>query len=172
MQDTAVYTFDDVLAANRDYARDFAFGHVPAPAARGLALLTCMDSRLDPLRALGLTIGDFKMLRNAGGRLTDDMRSDLVLASHLLGVHRVLVMPHTRCAMSSGTDEDVAERIRTGSGIDPGSRRWHTIADQRARLDRDVVALRADPHLHPDVVVGGAVYDVDTGLIELVIPPA
>ena len=162
--------FDDVLEANRAYAADFPHRGVPAPAARGLAVLTCMDSRIDPLRALGLQVGDVKMLRNAGGRLTDDMANDLVLASHLLAVRRILLMPHTSCAMASSTDAQVTAAVREGSGLDAGDRVWQTIPDQRARLAADVARLRAEPLLKPGTVVAGAVYDVDTGLVEVVEP--
>lgn len=162
--------FDDVLRANQAFAADFAYRGMPAPAARGLAVLTCMDSRLDPLRALGLAVGDFKMLRNSGGRLTDDMCSDLVLTTHVLGVERILLMPHTKCAMSSNTDEQVSAQVRAGSGLDATGVAWHTISDQMGRLARDVATLRAAPLLKPGTVVAGAVYDVDTGLVEIVIP--
>ncbi len=162
-------TFEDILSANREYGKDFPHRGVTAPAARGLAVLTCMDSRIDPLRALGLDVGDFKMLRNAGGRLTGDMENDLVLASHLLNVRRVLIMPHTLCAMTLSTDEQVSEAIET-SGLDVRGRVWNTIPDQRARLRHDVLRLRQVPGLHADTVVAGAIYDVDTGLVEIVVP--
>lgn len=162
--------FEDLLAANRAYAEDFAFAGVTAPASRGLAVLTCMDSRLDPLRALGLAVGDFKMLRNAGGRLTDEMRQDIVLATHLLGVNRVLIMPHTKCAMALSTDAEITARILAETGLDAGSRAWHTVPDQLARLKADVETLRADPLLKPGTVVAGCRYDVDTGLVEILVP--
>ena len=165
-----VSAFDDVLSANAAYAEDFPHAGATAPASRGLAVLTCMDSRIDPLRALGLEVGDFKMLRNAGGRLTDDMRSDLVLASHLLNVKRVLIMPHTRCAMASNTDADVSAAILSQAGLDAGDHAWHTVPDQLTRLGSDVDALRADPLLNPGTVVSGAIYDVETGRIQIVVP--
>lgn len=163
-------TFDDVLAANQKYARGFAHAQVSAPPARGLAVLTCMDSRIDPLAALGLSVGDVKVVRNGGGQLTDEMRTDLVLVSHLLNVQRVLIMPHTQCAMSSSTDEQVNATIGASLGRDAGSRVWRMVSDQRARLQRDVLALRADPLLRPGTVVAGAIYDVETGRVDIVIP--
>lgn len=162
--------FDDLLAANAAYAAQFTGGSLTAPAARELAVLTCMDSRIDPLRALGLQIGDFKMLRNAGGRLTADMQQDLVLASHLLNVRRVLIMPHTKCAMTSAGNADITARILADSGLDAGERDWQTIPDQLGRLKTDVETLRADPLLFPGTVVSGAIYDVETGTIEIVFP--
>ncbi len=162
--------FDDILAANRRYGEDFPHRGVPAPAARGLGVLTCMDSRIDPLRALGLKVGDFKMLRNAGGRLTADMESDVVLASHLLNVRRVLIMPHTLCAMTLSTDAEVSAAIEASAGVDTSGQAWGTDPDQRTRLRHDVLRLRQAPALHPDTVVAGAIYDVDTGLVEIVVP--
>lgn len=170
MTTTADDAFEDILSANREYGRDFPHRGVTAPAARGLAVLTCMDSRIDPLRALGLAVGDFKMLRNGGGRLTADMETDLVLASHLLNVRRVLIMPHTLCAMSLSNDVEVSEAIQASSGLDTAGRAWGTIPDQRARLHYDVLRLRQAQGLAPGVVVAGAIYDVDTGLVEIVVP--
>src|SRR5687768_1197660 len=91
--------FDDVLTANAAYAGSFRNEGLPATAAKGLAILTCMDSRIDPLGMLGLRPGDAKILRNAGARVTDDVLRTLVLAHHLLGVDRAMVIAHTRCRM-------------------------------------------------------------------------
>ena len=93
--------FDDVLAANEDYVRTFTLAGLQPVAARGLALVTCMDSRIEPLEMLGLKPGDAKILRNAGARVTDDTLRTLVLAVYLLGVNRVIVLPHTGCKMAS-----------------------------------------------------------------------
>ena len=162
--------FDDVLAANDEYAKTFPWKGVPAPAARGLAVLSCMDSRIDPMRLLGLTVGDFKMLRNAGGRLTTDMRHDLALASHLLGIRRVLLMPHTKCAMASTTDAQISEVVLRDSGVHTAGRSWGTTSDQIGRLKTDVARLAGDASLKPGTVVAGALYDVDTGLVSIVVP--
>ena len=90
-------TFADVLAANETYADDFPLPGLPAHAAKGLAVLTCIDSRIEPLAMLGLVPGDAKILRNAGARVTDDVLRTLVLASYLLGVDRAMVIAHTDC---------------------------------------------------------------------------
>src|SRR5581483_4281305 len=92
--------FADLLAANELYAESFGSPRLPARAAKGLAILTCMDSRIDPLAMLGLRPGDAKILRNAGARVTDDVLRTLVLASCLLGVHRAMVIAHTDCRMA------------------------------------------------------------------------
>src|SRR5690606_41676244 len=113
--------FDDVLAANEDYVRSFDLAGLQPVAARGLALVTCMDSRIEPLDMLGLKPGDAKILRNAGARVTDDTLRTLVLAVYLLGVNRVIVLPHTRCKMASGSGaaaahETIAARTRADAG--------------------------------------------------------
>src|SRR6059058_5639675 len=98
-------TFADVLAANAEYARRFRLQGVPAMAARGLAVVTCMDSRIEPLAMLGLAPGDAKILRNAGARVTDDVLRTLVLASYLLGVSRAMVIAHTNCSMATESED-------------------------------------------------------------------
>src|SRR3954451_21824202 len=103
----SVTDFDDVLEANEAYVAGFQLAGLQARAARGLAVLTCMDSRIEPLAMLGLGPGDAKILRNAGARVTDDVLRTLVLASYLLGVDRVMVIAHTDCRMTAGAEEDV-----------------------------------------------------------------
>ncbi|HSL65209.1 MAG TPA: carbonic anhydrase, partial [Gaiellaceae bacterium] len=95
--------FADVLAANEAYARDFRLAALHGRAAKGLALLTCMDSRVEPLSMLGLLPGDAKIFRNAGARVTEDVLRTLVLATSLLGVDRVMVVAHTDCRMAGGS---------------------------------------------------------------------
>src|SRR3954451_24104577 len=113
--------FDDVLTANATYSEQFVDPGRPGKAARGLAVVTCMDSRISPLEMLGLTNGDAKILRNAGARVTEDVLRTLVLAGHLLGVDRVMVVAHTDCRMSSVTDAEVHAAIAETAGIDTRS---------------------------------------------------
>ena len=160
--------FDDVLASNETYAAAFVDTGMPGQAAKGLAVVTCMDSRIDPLRMLGLTYGDAKIMRNAGGRVTDDVLRTLVLANHLLGVDRVLVVEHTNCKMASATDEQVHETIQAETGIDTRSLEFHTMSDQLASIAHDVQRVRSSPYLR-GVTVGGFVYDVTTGLLKEVV---
>src|ERR1700753_1880511 len=125
------------MAANADFATFFELAPLPATAARGLAVVTCMDSRIDPLSLLGLKKGDAKILRNAGARVTDDVLRTLVLAVHLLEVRRVIVSAHTDCRMSKVTDEQVYADIMKTSGLDTRSLDFGTISDQRAVLTKD-----------------------------------
>ena len=155
--------FDDVLAANRDYAAHFALGGLAPRAGKGLAVVTCMDSRIEPLAMLGLRPGDAKILRNAGARVTDDVLRTLVLAVHLLGVTRVLVVPHTGCRMAQSSDDDVHELILATAGVDTRSLDFRTTPDQVASLREDLTRISAHPMLPPDLAVGGCLYDVETG---------
>jgi carbonic anhydrase len=157
-------TFLDVLEANTAYASDFRLAGLKARAARGLAVLTCMDSRIEPLAMLGLQPGDAKILRNAGARVTDDVLRTLVLASYLLGVDRVMVIAHTDCRMAAGNEDDVHEAIEEAGGPDTRSLSFLVTDDQRATLAADVQRVRSWPYL-TRLRVGGFVYDVDTGRI-------
>jgi carbonic anhydrase len=128
-----------------------------------------MDSRIDPLRMLGLKTGDAKIFRNPGGRVTDQALEALVLGVHLLNVNRILVVPHTRCAMSSSTLEEVRERVGASAGQDASWQTFSMVTDQEAALRDDLHKLRAHPLIPDTVAVGGFVYDVDTGLLNQVV---
>ncbi|WP_432489289.1 beta-class carbonic anhydrase [Kineococcus sp. SYSU DK018] len=160
--------FGDVLSANAEYARTFVDHGRPGVAGRGLAVLTCMDSRISPLEMLGLTPGDAKILRNAGARVTDDVLRTLVLATYLLGVERVLVLAHTDCGMTKNTDADVHAKV-LAQGVDSRSIDFRTIADQEATLVHDVQRIRSWPFLPPRMPVAGGVYDVRSGRIRVVV---
>jgi carbonic anhydrase len=155
--------FADVLAGNDDYAARFALSGLEPVAAAGLAVVTCMDSRIEPLDMLGLKPGDAKIMRNAGARVTTDVLRTLALATHLLGVTRIMVVAHTRCKMASATADEVVTAIEQSTGIDVRSLDFQLIADQEATLVEDVQKIRSWPYLPPGVPVGGFRYDVDTG---------
>ncbi|HZS29992.1 MAG TPA: carbonic anhydrase [Gaiellaceae bacterium] len=133
--------FDDVLAANEEYARGFGLRGLTGRAAKGLAVLTCMDSRIEPLTMLGLAPGDAKILRNAGARVDDGVIAALALAAERLDVTRVMVVAHTDCAA-----------VRTG---------------REEILREDVERIRSAPEL-AGVEAGGFVYDVETGRLNRV----
>src|SRR4051812_43463228 len=159
--------FADVVAANATYAQDFSLAGLEPRAARGLAIVTCMDSRIEPLTMLGLNPGDAKILRNAGARVTDDVVRTLVLARYLLGVERVMVVAHTKCRMAGGTEEDVHIAIAAAGGPDTSELSFLVASDQLSELRSDVERASASPYLK-DTVIGGFLYDVDTGLISRV----
>jgi carbonic anhydrase len=158
--------FDDLIKANREFAADFDLGGFDGVAHAGVAIVTCMDSRIDPLRMLGLKQGDAKIFRNPGGRVTIAALEALVLGVHLLGVTRVLVVPHTRCAMASSSEAELRKRVGESAGQDASWQTFHVIEDQLAALAEDVRKVRAHPLIPDSVEVGGFMYDVDTGLLE------
>ena len=163
---SAVGGFDDLLAANRTWAEDFALGGFDGVAHAGVAVVTCMDSRIDPLRMLGLSPGDAKIFRNPGGRVTEAALEALVLGTHLLGVKRVLVVPHTRCAVASNSEDELREKVSASSGKDASWMGFGVIEDQVRTLRADVARVRSHPLIAEDTLVGGFVYDVDSGLLQ------
>ena len=158
--------FEDILSANAQFANGFQHSELTGTALRGLAIITCMDSRISPLAAVGMQAGDAKILRNAGARVTDDVLRTLVLASYLLGVNRVLVMPHTDCRMAIADEAAIHSTIKEQYGIDTSSLEFRTVSDQRAALIEDVARIRSYPLLQKGVSVAGAIYDVSTGQLE------
>ncbi len=161
--------FNELFAANSDFQAGFKSQDLTGFALKGLAIVTCMDSRIEPLKVVGLKAGDAKILRNAGARVTEDVLRTLVLATHLLGVKRVLVMPHTDCRMASGDEDSIHASIMENSGIDTRSIEIRTVKDQIAALKTDVLRIQTFPLLSEDLDVIGAVYDVKTGKLEKII---
>jgi carbonic anhydrase len=162
-------TFEDLLAANREFSTTFDLGGFDGVAHAGIAIVTCMDSRIDPLRMVGLSAGDAKIFRNPGGRVTPQALEALVLGVHLLGVRRILVVPHTRCAMASATEEELRARVAESAGTDASWQRFNVVRDQVDALGRDVAAVRSHPLIGDRAAVGGFIYDVDTGLLRPVL---
>ncbi|RRD47409.1 carbonic anhydrase [Tessaracoccus sp. OH4464_COT-324] len=162
-------SFDDLLAANRRYAESFPHGGFDGIARKGVLMITCMDSRIDPLDVIGLGHGDAKILRSPGGQVSETMLRGAILGVHLLGVQRIMVMPHTKCAMASGTDADLRDLIAEHSGLDTTWINFGASPDQLARLHGDVSRIANHPLLKDRVEVGGFMYDVDTGLLEQLI---
>ncbi len=166
MSTTDATPFDDLLEANRSYAQSFTKGGFDGIAHAGVAVVTCMDSRIDPLLMLGLQHGDAKIFRNPGGRVTDSALEAIVLGVHLLGVRRVVIAPHTRCAMASSSEEELHRRVGESVGADTTWQRFHVVDDQRGALAEDVARVRTHPLVLERAQVGGFLYDVDTGLLE------
>ena len=158
--------FDDLLAANRRFADSFNLSGFDGVAHAGVAVVTCMDSRIDPLGMLGLQPGDAKIFRNPGGRVTAAALEALVLGVHLLGVNRILVVPHTQCAMATNTEQELKDQISESSGQDASWQSFHVIGDQVAALADDVQKVRSHPLIPETVAVGGFMYDVQTGLLD------
>ena len=160
--------FNDLLDANARYAADFRLAELRPQAAKHFALVTCIDSRIEPLTALGLVPGDAKILRNAGGRVTDDVLRSVAIAVAGLGVTRVAVMHHTDCAMATSTEAlraKVAQSARGGVG----DVELHAIEDADVALVADVETLRSSSLVPADLEVAGWRYDVTTGRITTVV---
>ncbi len=178
---------DEVLTSNAEYAADFGDkGTLALPPARGFAILTCMDARLDPAKYAGLAEGDAHVIRNAGGRASDDAIRSLVISYKLLGTKEWFVIHHTDCGMEFFTDEVIrsllANSLETAElgadgfrdvGTGPGSREgdyidWLTISDQSVSVTEDVRRIKAHPLVPGRIPVYGYVYDVATGrLVEV-----
>lgn len=157
--------FADAFAANDEYIKSFNYSELTGVAQKGLAIVTCMDSRITPLAVVGMHPGDAKILRNAGARVTEDVLRTLVLATYLLGVKRILIMPHTNCRMAMGEEADIHALIQKEHGVDTRSLEFRTVSDQTKALITDVNRVRSYPLLNEGVVVCGAIYDVSNGKI-------
>jgi carbonic anhydrase len=156
---------DDLLEANAIHAAHFPrHGEASAPRRR-LAVLTCMDARLDPLAMLGLEPGDAVILRNAGARATEDAVRSLALASALLGVDHLMLIGHTRCRLTAENDEAIRAAIRDAGGPDTRDIAFLAAADAAAAVRDEVAKLRSLPFLK-QLHVDGFLYDVDTGKID------
>jgi len=162
----AVDAFDDVLSANRRHADGFALGHLAAPPARNLAVVTCMDARIDPLAILGLEAGDAHVMRNAGARVTSDVLRSLVKSVNQLGVRRIVVMHHTDCGAAKIELSALRQAVTDATGNDPSDVEFHLIGDPDEALAEDLAAVRDHPYLPSGLPVIALRYDVATGVAE------
>ncbi|NHB83690.1 carbonic anhydrase [Tessaracoccus sp. HDW20] len=162
-------SFDDLLARNAQYAATFTDANFDGVARAGVCIVTCMDSRIEPLGMLGLHLGDAKILRSPGGRVTTSVMNGCVLGVQLLQVDRIMIIPHTRCAMATGTDEDVRRKIRDTNGVNASWMTFGSSPDQMTRVHEDVEMVRSHPLITGHAEVGGFMYDVDTGRLEQII---
>lgn len=161
-------TLSDLLAANERYAAGFTKGDLPMPPARRLAVLTCMDARLQPSRFLGLQEGDAHVIRNAGGRASPDAIRSLIISANLLGTREFVVIHHTDCGMLTFTNEQLREQLRRDYGADASAIDFLPFADLDESVRQDVDTIRSSPFLPKDITVSGFVYDVRTGRLRQV----
>ena len=157
--------FDDLLNANRRYAENFDLAGLSGRAAAGFALVTCIDSRIEPLAALGLRPGDAKIIRNAGGRVTGDVLRSLVLATGLLGATRIAVMHHTSCALEGQSDEQLRAMLPLVQAEATMDWPLRGMADPDAALAHDVGLIASCRAIPADLAIAGWRYDVATGRI-------
>ena len=176
---------DEVLSSNKSYAASFgAKADLALPPARGFAILTCMDARLDPAKYAGLSEGDAHVIRNAGGRATDDAIRSLVISHKLLGTVEWFVIHHTNCGMELFADEVIADLLDDDLGTasfdgktwsNPHHQgghaaghfiKWHTIKNQQTSVAQDVRRIREHPLVPKSIPIYGYVYDVRTGRLD------
>jgi carbonic anhydrase len=162
--------FDDLLLANRHYQERFPLSSLDGRAARRLAVVTCMDSRIDPLGLFGIGPGDAKITRNAGARVTEDVLRSLALATALLGVDRIAVVQHTDCALTKSSEDELRSQVGARVGADAAGWDFLAMDDQQSTLRADVERVRRCPLIPSAVAVAGFVYDVHSGALSPVGP--
>ena len=160
--------FDEFLTANKAFAAHFDQSDLPIPPARRVAVVACMDARLHPEEALGLNIGDAHMIRNAGGRVQDAMRS-LVISERLLGTTEIVVLHHTDCGMMTFTNQQLVDKIQADLGVDVQGQDFLPFPNLDQSVRDDVAFLRESPLIPKHVAISGAIYDVATGKVQEVV---
>jgi carbonic anhydrase len=153
------------IERNKEFARKFRHGDKAMPPAEHLAVLTCMDARIHPERALGLDIGDAHMIRNAGGRASDDAVRSLVISTELLGTNEFAVIHHTDCGMLTFSNDDLRKKLSAERGVDASGVDFLPFPDLEQSVRDDVATIKASPLLPDAIEVTGWVYDVKTGTI-------
>jgi len=159
---------DRMVEANEDYAGEFEQGGLPMPPARSVAILTCMDARLHPARFLGLGLGDAHVIRNAGGRASDDAVRSLIISSRLLGTREFAVIHPTDCAMLTFSNDDLREKLAAETGEDASGIDFLPFPDLEQSVRDDIATIDASPFIDDDIAVTGFVYDVKTGSLSRV----
>lgn len=152
----------EFLQANTAYAAHFRKGDLPLPPARKVAVLACMDARLDPARILGLEEGDAHVIRNAGGRAADALRS-LVISEQLLGTTMIVILHHTDCGMLTFTNEQLHDKIKRELHTDADHIAFLPFKDLEQSVRDDIAYLRQSPLIPAQIEIAGFIYDVHTG---------
>jgi carbonic anhydrase len=156
-------TVQEFLKANDAYAATFQKGDLPMPPARRVAVLTCMDARLHPARFLGLQEGDAHIIRNAGGRASDDAIRSLVISEQLLGTNTVVVIHHTDCGMLTFSNADLRTKLRQELGANADNIDFLPFKDLEQSVRDDVATIKASPLIPDNIEVSGFIYDVRSG---------
>ena len=156
---------DELLKNNAEFARDFRKGDLPMPPGKGLAVVACMDARLNVYALLGLEEGQAHVIRNAGGVVTDDVIRSLAISQHLLGTREVLLIHHTDCGMLTFTDDEVKADLEAATGLRP-----HFALEAFGDLERDIrqsiARIKHSPFVAHKDSIRGFVYDVHTGALQ------
>lgn len=154
-----------MLEANAAYVEGFSEGNKPMPPARSVAAVVCMDARIHPSEMLGLELGDAHVIRNAGGRVSDDAIRSLIISSTLLGTTEFLVVHHTDCGMVTFSNDDLRGILAERRGSDAGDIDFLPFSDLEQSVRDDVATIRASEHIDQSIPVRGFIYDVDTGAL-------
>ncbi len=161
--------YEEALQANKKYAEQFTYGHLPTPPSRKAAVLTCMDARIMPDRILGFDIGEVHVIRNAGAIATDDALRSLIISINLLGTREILVIAHTGCGMLTFKDEEVRQQLQEKYGVDASGLALLAFPDLHEGVRQQVQRIRECPFIPKDVPVYGLIYHVETGQLEEVV---
>jgi len=161
--------FDEFLSANEQYVQGFDRGDLAMPPRRHVAVLTCMDARLHPEKFLGLDVGDAHVIRNAGGRASQDAIRSLAISERLLGTTEIVVIHHTDCGMLTFQNTDLAAKIQADLGVDASDWDFLPFQDLEASVREDVETLRRSPLIPRNIPISGAIYDVRSGQLQEVV---
>ncbi len=159
----------NILAANRAYRDGFNLSSLPMPPGRKIAVVACMDARLDLYSAMGLKTGDAHLIRNAGGLVTDDAIRSLVISYELLGTREFFIVEHTDCGMLTFQNKDVHARLKDKLGVDASGVDFLPFPDLRQSVENQVKAVRASKLIPQDIPVHGLIYHVESGELEHVL---
>ena len=155
--------FENFLKANQAYVELHGDLHLSIKPKTKVTIVTCMDSRLHVAPALGLALGDAHILRNAGGRVTEDMIRSLVISQQQMGTREIVVLHHTDCGAQTFNNEDFQEHLKRELGVDVSGKDFLPFQDVEESVREDMKLLRECPLIPDDVIISGAVYDADTG---------
>ena len=162
--------FENFLKANQAYVELHGDLHLSIKPKTKVTIVTCMDSRLHVAPALGLALGDAHILRNAGGRVTEDMIRSLVISQQQMGTREIVVLHHTDCGAQTFQNESFHEHLKNELGVDVSDQDFLPFTDVEESVREDMAILRQSPLIPEDVIISGAVYDVDTGRMTQVHP--
>lgn len=155
---------DELLENNKRYARSFTKGDLPLPPAKKLAVVACMDARLDPAKLLGLSEGDAHIIRNAGGVISDDAIRSLAISQRLLGTEEIILIHHSDCGMLTFTDDEVKRQIEKDTGIRPPFA-LESFPNLEDDVRQSIARIKASPFVPNKKSIRGFVYDVKTGIL-------
>lgn len=160
--------FENFMKANQAYVALHGEEHLPIRPKTKVAIVTCMDSRLHVAQALGLALGDAHILRNAGGRVTDDMIRSLVISQQQMGTREIVVLHHTDCGAQTFKNEEFQQYLQKELGVNVSDQDFLPFTDVEESVREDMEILRQSPLIPEDITISGAVYDVDTGRMAVV----